>query len=85
MYTTREPVFNDTVHPVFSNRTHHLVMSNKLYRSIVWPPSHSGLSDDYMCAEVLAGQNFGAEEGHVRNEGEASYEVLESSSGEVVQ
>ena len=60
-------------------------MSNKLYRSFVWSPSHFGLSDDCMCAEVLVGQNFGAEEGHVRNEGEASYEVLGKDTGEVVQ
>ncbi len=60
-------------------------MSNNIYQSIVWPPDHSGFADGYMCADVVTGQYYGTEEGHVRNEGETSYEVLESGSGEVVQ
>jgi hypothetical protein len=62
-------------------------MSNKLYQSIVWPPDYSGLAamDDCVCADVVRGQQYGTEEGRARNEGETSYDGLESGSGEVIQ
>ncbi len=62
-------------------------MSNKLYQSIVWSADHLpfAVMDGCVWADVVRGQQYGTEDGRARNEGETSYEGLESGSGEVIQ